>query len=62
MAFPLHSRCQFPGWYLDEDGSIVVATGNDDALGMYTCTPYNSYGSMGVSLPTAVILKVWWTM
>ncbi|XP_073465714.1 protein turtle homolog A isoform X3 [Aquarana catesbeiana] len=48
---------KFPGWYLDEDGSIVVATGNDDALGMYTCTPYNSYGSMGVSLPTAVILK-----
>ncbi|CAI9535188.1 unnamed protein product, partial [Staurois parvus] len=48
---------KFPGWYLEEDGSIVVATGNDDALGTYTCTPYNSYGSMGVSLPTAVILK-----
>ncbi|XP_068109656.1 protein turtle homolog A isoform X3 [Hyperolius riggenbachi] len=48
---------KFPGWYLDEDGSIVVATGNDDALGTYSCAPYNSYGSMGVSLPTAVILK-----
>ncbi|KAM8920786.1 protein turtle homolog A isoform 3-T3 [Pelodytes ibericus] len=48
---------KFPGWYLQEDGSLVVTTGNDDALGTYTCTPYNSYGTAGVSAPTQVILK-----
>ncbi|KAE8588586.1 hypothetical protein XENTR_v10022623 [Xenopus tropicalis] len=48
---------KYPGWYVDEDGSLVIATGNDDALGIYTCTPYNSYGTGGVSLPTEVILK-----
>ncbi|XP_069584868.1 protein turtle homolog A [Ranitomeya imitator] len=48
---------KFPGWYLQEDGSIVVAMGNDDAPGTYTCTPYNSYGTTGKSLPTIVILK-----
>ncbi|XP_073423076.1 protein turtle homolog A [Dendrobates tinctorius] len=48
---------KFPGWYLQEDGSIVVAMGNDDAPGTYTCTPYNSYGTAGMSLPTIVILK-----
>ncbi|KAG8449995.1 hypothetical protein GDO86_016615 [Hymenochirus boettgeri] len=48
---------KFPGWYVDEDGSLVIATGNDDALGIYTCAPYNSYGTAGVSLPTEVILK-----
>ncbi|KAM4690986.1 LOW QUALITY PROTEIN: protein turtle homolog A [Rhinophrynus dorsalis] len=48
---------KFPGWHLGEDGSLVIATGNDDALGIYTCTPYNSYGTGGVSLPTEVILK-----
>lgn len=40
------------------DGSIVIATGNDDALGVYTCTPYNSYGTAGESQPTRVLLKV----
>lgn len=40
------------------DGSIVIATGNDDALGLYTCTPYNSYGTAGASAPTRVLLKV----
>ncbi|XP_075048362.1 protein turtle homolog A isoform X1 [Mixophyes fleayi] len=48
---------KFPGWYLEEDSSIVIAMGNDDALGTYTCTPYNSYGTAGMSLPTVVILK-----
>ncbi|XP_063295920.1 protein turtle homolog A isoform X2 [Pelobates fuscus] len=48
---------KFPRWYLEEDGSLVVTTGNDDALGTYTCTPYNSYGTAGVSAPTQVILK-----
>ncbi|XP_069073866.1 protein turtle homolog A isoform X2 [Pleurodeles waltl] len=48
---------KFPGWYMQQDGSIVIATGNDDALGMYTCTPYNSYGTAGESSPTRVLLK-----
>ncbi|XP_069460798.1 protein turtle homolog A isoform X2 [Ambystoma mexicanum] len=53
---PLDLR-KFPGWYLQHDGSVVIATGNDDALGMYTCTPYNSYGTAGESTPTRVLLK-----
>lgn len=32
--------------------------GNDDALGLYRCTPYNSYGTAGESRPTRVLLKV----
>ncbi|XP_053330726.1 protein turtle homolog A isoform X2 [Spea bombifrons] len=48
---------KFPGWYLEEEGSLVVTTANDDALGTYTCTPYNSYGTAGVSSPTQVVLK-----
>ncbi|NXP26909.1 TUTLA protein, partial [Scytalopus superciliaris] len=49
--------CQLPGWSLRPDGSIVVATGNDDALGVYKCTPYNRYGTAGESRPTRVLLK-----
>ncbi|XP_029436205.1 protein turtle homolog A isoform X3 [Rhinatrema bivittatum] len=48
---------KFPGWYLDANGSVVIATGNDDALGLYACTPYNSYGTTGESVPTQVLLK-----
>ncbi|NXK27451.1 TUTLA protein, partial [Arenaria interpres] len=48
---------QLPGWSMRPDGSIVIATGNDDALGVYTCTPYNSYGTAGESQPTRVLLK-----
>ncbi|XP_053906651.1 protein turtle homolog A isoform X5 [Cuculus canorus] len=48
---------KLPGWSLRPDGSIVIATGNDDALGVYTCTPYNSYGTAGESRPTRVLLK-----
>ncbi|NXK45191.1 TUTLA protein, partial [Chauna torquata] len=48
---------QLPGWSVRPDGSIVIATGNDDALGVYTCTPYNSYGTAGASRPTRVLLK-----
>ncbi|NXA56108.1 TUTLA protein, partial [Nothocercus julius] len=47
----------FPGWSIRSDGSIVIATGNDDALGVYACTPYNSYGTAGESQPTRVLLK-----
>ncbi|XP_071583437.1 protein turtle homolog A isoform X3 [Heliangelus exortis] len=48
---------KFPGWSIRPDGSIVVAMGNDDALGVYRCTPYNSYGTAGESQPTRVLLK-----
>uniref|UniRef100_A0A8B9F6D6 Immunoglobulin superfamily member 9 n=1 Tax=Amazona collaria TaxID=241587 RepID=A0A8B9F6D6_9PSIT len=48
---------KLPGWSMRPDGSIVIATGNDDALGLYTCTPYNSYGTAGASRPTRVLLK-----
>ncbi|KAI1229954.1 Protein turtle A [Lamprotornis superbus] len=48
---------KLPGWSVHPDGSIVIATGNDDALGLYRCTPYNSYGTAGESRPTRVLLK-----
>ncbi|XP_075032360.1 protein turtle homolog A isoform X3 [Calonectris borealis] len=48
---------KLPGWSMRPDGSIVIATGNDDVLGVYTCTPYNSYGTAGESQPTRVLLK-----
>ncbi|XP_040014057.1 protein turtle homolog A isoform X2 [Xiphias gladius] len=47
----------YPGWTLTPEGSLFMATVNDDAAGVYTCTPYNSYGSMGSSGPTNVILQ-----
>uniref|UniRef100_A0A3Q4N081 Protein turtle homolog A-like n=1 Tax=Neolamprologus brichardi TaxID=32507 RepID=A0A3Q4N081_NEOBR len=47
----------YPGWMVNSEGSVFIATANDNAVGMYTCTPYNSYGSMGQSEPTRVILK-----
>ncbi|XP_028318076.1 LOW QUALITY PROTEIN: protein turtle homolog A-like [Gouania willdenowi] len=47
----------FPGWTLRPGGFLFMATVNDDAAGVYTCTPYNSYSSMGPSGPTHVILQ-----
>ncbi|XP_062307447.1 protein turtle homolog A isoform X1 [Osmerus eperlanus] len=47
----------FPGWMVNNEGSVFIATANDDAVGMYTCTAYNSYGTMGQSGPTNVLLK-----
>ncbi|XP_050928747.1 LOW QUALITY PROTEIN: protein turtle homolog A [Lates calcarifer] len=47
----------YPGWTLTPEGSLHMATVNDDAAGVYMCTPYNSYGSMGPSGPTSVILQ-----
>ncbi|XP_019342536.2 protein turtle homolog A [Alligator mississippiensis] len=55
-GYPLQLS-KFPGWSMRTDGSIVIAMGNDDALGVYTCTPYNSYGTAGESGPTRVLLK-----
>lgn len=49
---------QYPGWTLTPEGSLFMATVNDDTAGVYTCTPFNSYGSMGSSGPTNVILQV----
>lgn len=50
--------CQYPGWMVNSEGSVFITAANDDAVGMYTCTAYNSYGTMGQSEPTKVILKV----
>ncbi|XP_029941459.1 protein turtle homolog A, partial [Salarias fasciatus] len=47
----------YPGWTLKPQGSLFMATVNDDAAGVYACTPYNSYGTMGPSGPTNVILQ-----
>ncbi|KAK7125952.1 hypothetical protein R3I93_021358 [Phoxinus phoxinus] len=47
----------YPGWTLTSEGSIVIATANDDAAGVYACTPYNSFGTMGQSEPSTVILQ-----
>uniref|UniRef100_A0A3B4XBS8 Protein turtle homolog A-like n=1 Tax=Seriola lalandi dorsalis TaxID=1841481 RepID=A0A3B4XBS8_SERLL len=46
-----------PGWMVNSEGSVFIATANDNAVGMYTCTAYNSYGTMGQSEPTQVILQ-----
>ncbi|XP_057687865.1 protein turtle homolog A isoform X2 [Corythoichthys intestinalis] len=47
----------FPGWMVNSEGSVFIATANDNAVGMYSCTAYNSYGTMGQSDPTQVILQ-----
>ncbi|XP_054896299.1 protein turtle homolog A isoform X2 [Poeciliopsis prolifica] len=47
----------YPGWTLKADGSLVMATVNEDAAGTYSCTPYNSYGTMGPSGPTRLVLQ-----
>ena len=49
---------QYPGWIINSEGSVFITTANDNAVGMYTCTAYNSYGTMGQSEPTQVILQV----
>lgn len=49
---------QYPGWIINNEGSVFITTANDNAVGMYTCTAYNSYGTMGKSEPTQVILQV----
>lgn len=52
------SSLQFPGWSQGPEGSLVIALGNEDALGEYSCTPYNSLGTAGPSPVTRVLLKV----
>ncbi|KAK1154273.1 hypothetical protein AOXY_G28589 [Acipenser oxyrinchus oxyrinchus] len=46
-----------PGWVVNSTGSVSIATANEDALGSYTCTPYNSYGTVGQSAATRVVLQ-----
>ncbi|KAF6292994.1 immunoglobulin superfamily member 9 [Rhinolophus ferrumequinum] len=48
---------KFPGWSQGPEGSLVIALGNEDALGEYSCTPYNSLGTAGPSPVTRVLLK-----
>ncbi|XP_006895515.1 PREDICTED: protein turtle homolog A isoform X1 [Elephantulus edwardii] len=48
---------KFPGWSQGTDGSLIIALGNEDALGEYSCTPYNSLGTAGPSPVTRVLLK-----
>lgn len=43
---------------MNSEGSVFITAANDDAVGMYTCTAYNSYGTMGQSDPTKVVLEV----
>uniref|UniRef100_A0A8C7KMF6 Immunoglobulin superfamily, member 9a n=1 Tax=Oncorhynchus kisutch TaxID=8019 RepID=A0A8C7KMF6_ONCKI len=47
----------YPGWTLTSEGSVFMAAVNDDATGVYKCIPYNSFGTMGQSGPTTVILQ-----
>ncbi|KAF5905338.1 protein turtle A-like isoform X2, partial [Clarias magur] len=54
VSLDLH---QYPGWTINSEGSVFITTATNDAVGMYTCTAYNSYGTMGQSEPTKVILK-----
>ncbi|MGH0183926.1 UNVERIFIED_CONTAM: hypothetical protein FKN15_013237 [Acipenser sinensis] len=49
--------CPAPGWVVNSTGSVSIATANEDALGLYTCTPYNSYGTVGQSAATRVVLQ-----
>ncbi|XP_057674936.1 protein turtle homolog A-like isoform X2 [Corythoichthys intestinalis] len=47
----------YPGWTLTPEGNLMMATINDDVQGVFSCTPFNSYGSMGQSGQTKVILQ-----
>lgn len=58
FLFVISSSFQFPGWSQGPEGSLVIALGNEDALGEYSCTPYNSLGTAGPSPVTRVLLKV----
>lgn len=41
-----------------EDGSIRIEEATEEALGTYTCVPYNALGTMGQSTPARLVLKV----
>ncbi|KAF0882332.1 TUTLA protein, partial [Crocuta crocuta] len=48
---------KLPGWSQGPEGSLIIALGNEDVLGEYSCTPYNSLGTAGPSPVTRVLLK-----
>ncbi|XP_009955229.1 PREDICTED: protein turtle homolog B, partial [Leptosomus discolor] len=48
---------KYTGWNLLEDGSIRIEEATEDALGTYTCVPYNALGTMGQSPPARLVLK-----
>ncbi|XP_067584414.1 protein turtle homolog A isoform X4 [Pseudorca crassidens] len=48
---------KFPGWSQGPEGSLIIALGNEDVLGEYSCTPYNRLGTAGPSPVTRVLLK-----
>lgn len=58
FIFSSSASAQFPGWMVNSEGSIFITTVNDNAVGVYTCTAFNSYGTMGQSEPTQVLLQV----
>ena len=59
LSLVVISSClQFPGWSQGPDGSLIIALGNEDVLGEYSCTPYNRLGTAGPSPVTRVLLKV----
>lgn len=41
-----------------DDGSIRIEEATEEALGTYTCVPYNTLGTMGQSAPARLVLKV----
>ncbi|XP_041512913.1 protein turtle homolog B isoform X2 [Microtus oregoni] len=45
------------GWTLMDDGSIRIEEATEEALGTYTCVPYNTLGTMGQSAPARLVLK-----
>uniref|UniRef100_A0A8C2X387 Immunoglobulin superfamily member 9B n=1 Tax=Cyclopterus lumpus TaxID=8103 RepID=A0A8C2X387_CYCLU len=56
-GYPLRVE-KYPGWSLTPDGSIRVEEATEDSLGTYTCVPYNALGTMGMSPPANLVLKV----
>ncbi|KAG6931112.1 immunoglobulin superfamily, member 9B [Chelydra serpentina] len=48
---------KYSGWNLLEDGSIRIEEITEEALGTYTCVPYNALGTMGQSPPARLVLK-----
>ncbi|XP_039352499.1 protein turtle homolog B isoform X7 [Mauremys reevesii] len=48
---------KYSGWNLLEDGSIRIEEVTEEALGTYTCVPYNALGTMGQSPPARLVLK-----
>ncbi|XP_043937066.1 protein turtle homolog B [Protopterus annectens] len=48
---------KYSGWSMLEDGSVRIEEATEEALGTYTCVPYNALGTMGQSPPARLVLK-----